>query len=77
MIELLDILEPICDKEEINEIGPTLEEEKVQQEIYEHHTATVTVADEGDDTGGEGDESADDPVDVAVPYDVLTHFLAD
>ena len=40
MTELLGILEPMCDKEEVHEIGSTFEEEKTRQEIYEHHHET-------------------------------------
>ena len=40
-------------------------------------TVAVAVADECDDAGGEGDAADADPVDGTVPYDVLTHFLAD
>ena len=37
MTELLGFLEPMCNGEEVQEIGSTSDEERERQEIYKHH----------------------------------------
>jgi hypothetical protein len=92
MTELLGFLEPMCDSEEVHEIGSTFEEEKTRQEIYKHHlsaqadlvtvTAAVVLVVPSSSCSSSSSTShatvAGDPVvDAADPFDVLAHFLAD
>ena len=77
MTEMLGILEPMCQKEEVLEIGATLEEMTVREEIYGHHlTAQAAAAAAAGDAAAAAAAAADPAVDAADPFDLLTHFLA-
>jgi hypothetical protein len=82
MVGMLGILEPMCSKEEVLEIGTSMEESDERDAIYGHHretestlatanaAATAVVAPAAVTAG-------DAPISINTdPYDVLTHFLA-
>ena len=79
MTEMLGILEPMCQKEEVLEIGATLEEMTVREEIYGQNLtaqAAAAAAAAAGDAAAAAAAAADPAVDAADPFDLLTHFLA-
>ena len=73
---MLVILEPMCNKEEVLEIGASMEESDERDTIYGHHReaeATLTTANA---VAAAAVAAVAAPQAFAEPYDVLAHFLA-
>ena len=78
---MLGILEPMCNKKEILEIGASMEETDERAAIYEHHHEAAAALAAANAAAAAAVAAAAiaavaAPIAFADPYDVLAHFLA-
>ncbi len=82
MTAMLGVLERMCNREEVEEIGASMEESDERDAIYEHHRAAAVAlaaanVAAGDAVAADALAVAAAPITInADPYDVLAHFLA-